>query len=100
MSSIKNLKIKVTVDVAIKAEEINLGNKRKYDDLNERLSEEFAKGIDAKLGADVELSIDEAEGENLFGEIEDVVTDELTNQIAEKLSDKLGKKEEKVDKGE
>lgn len=100
MSSIKNLKIKITVDVAIKAEEINLGNKRKYDDLNERLSEEFAKGIDAKLGADVELSIDEAEGENLFGEIEDVVTDELTNQIAEKLSDKLGKKEEKVDKGE
>ena len=63
--------------------------------------DESAKGIDATVGATVELTIDEAEGDNLFGEVGDVISDELVNQLAEKLSDKLGeKKEEKVDKGE
>ena len=100
MSTIKNLTINATVNVAVKAEEIKLSNIRKHDDLDERSSDEFAKGIDAKLGASIELSIDEAEGDNLFGEVGDIISDELANQIANKLSEKLGKKEEKVDKGE
>ncbi|MCI6456901.1 MAG: hypothetical protein MSA56_04210 [Clostridium sp.] len=101
MSTIKGCKINVTVNVDVKAEEIKLSNIRKHDDLDERSSNEFAKGIDAKLGASIDLTIDEAEGDNLFGEIEDVVSDELANQLAEKLSDKfVEKKEEKVDKGE
>ena len=100
MSTIKNLKINVTVNMSVKAEEIKLSNIRKHDDLNERSSDEFAKGIDAKLGASIDLTIDEAEGDNLFGEVGDVISDELANQLAEKLSDKLNKKEEKVDKGE
>lgn len=100
MENIKGLKVTVTVDMDIRAEEIKLSNIRKHDDLDERSSNEFAKGIDAKLGASIELSIDEAEGDNLFGEVGDVISDELANQIANKLSDKLNKKEEKVDKGE
>ena len=100
MSTIKNLTINATVNVAVKAEEIKLSNIRKHDDLDERSSDEFAKGIDATVGASIELSIDEAEGDNLFGEVGDVISDELANQLAEKLSDKLNKKEEKVDKGE
>ena len=100
MTAIKGCKINVTVNVDVKAEEIKLSNIRKHDDLDERSSNEFAKGIDAKLSAGVELSIEEAEGDNLFGEIDDVLSDELVNQLTEKLADKLNKKEEKVDKGE
>ena len=100
MENIKGLKVTVTVNMDIRAEEIKLSNIRKHDDLNERSSDEFAKGIDAKLGASIDLTIDEAEGDNLFGEVGDVISDELANQLAEKLSDKLNKKEEKVDKGE
>ena len=100
MENIKGLKVTVTVNMDIRAEEIKLSNIRKHDDLNERSSDEFAKGIDAKLGASIDLTIDEAEGDNLFGEVGDVVSDELVNQLAEKLSDKLNKKEENVDKGE
>ena len=100
MENIKGLKVTVTVNMDIRAEEIKLSNIRKHDDLNERSSDEFAKGIDAKLGASIDLTIDEAEGDNLFGEVGDVISDELANQLAEKLSDKLNKKEEKVNKGE
>ena len=99
MTTINNLKINVTVNMSVKAEEIKLSNIRKHE-FDEKSSDEFAKGIDATVGATVELTIDEAEGDNIFGEIDDVLSDELVNQIAEKLSDKLNKKEEKVDKGE
>ena len=100
MTAIKGCKINVTVNVDVKAEEIKLSNIRKHDDLDERSSNEFAKGIDATVGATVELSIEEAEGDDLFGEVGEVVSDEIVNQIAEKLSDKLNKKEEKADMGE
>ena len=100
MSTIKGFKVNVTVNMSVKAEEIKLSNIRKHDDLDERSSNEFAKGIDATVGATVELSIEEAEGDNLFGEIDEVLSDELVNQLTEKLADKLNKKEEKVDKGE
>lgn len=100
MSSLKNLKVNVTVDMSIKAEEVKLGSNRKHE-FDEKSSDESAKGIDATVGATVELTIDEAEGDNLFGEVEKIVSDELVNQLAEKLSDKfVEKKEEKVDKGE
>ena len=99
MTTIKNLKINVNANVVLKAEEIKLSNIRKHES-DEKSSDEYAKGIDAKLDASIELSIDEAEGDNLFGEVGDVISDELANQIANKLSDKLNKKEEKVDKGE
>ena len=99
MTTINNLKINVTVNLAVKAEEIKLSNNKKHE-FDERVVDESAKGIDATVGASVELTIDEAEGDNIFGEIDDVLSDELVNQIAEKLSDKLNKKEEKVDKGE
>ena len=99
MTTIKNLKINVNANVVVKAEEIKLSNIRKHES-DEKSSDEYAKGIDAKLDASIELSIDEAEGDNLFGEVGDVISDELANQIANKLSDKLNKKEEKVDKGE
>ena len=99
MTTINNLKINVTVNLAVKAEEIKLSNNKKHE-FDERVVDESAKGIDATVGATVELTIDEAEGDNIFGEIDDVLSDELVNQIAEKLSDKLNKKEEKVDKGE
>ena len=100
MSAIKGFEVNVTVNMSVKAEEIKLSNIRKHE-FDEKSSDEFAKGIDATVGATVELTIDEAEGDNLFGEVEKIVSDELVNQLAEKLSDKLGeKKEEKVDKGE
>ena len=100
MNAIKGFKISVTVNMSVKAEEIKLSNNKKHE-FDERVADESAKGIDATVGATVELSIEEAEGDNLFGEIEDVVSDELANQLAEKLSDKfVEKKEEKVDKGE
>ena len=99
MTTINNLKINVTVNLAVKAEEIKLSNNKKHE-FDERVVDEFGKGIDATVGATVELSIEEAEGDNLFGEVGDVISDELANQIANKLSDKLNKKEEKVDKGE
>ena len=96
MENIKGLKVTVTVNMDIRAEEIKLSNRRKYDDINERASEQRANALDCKLGASIELSIDEAEGDNLFGEVGDVISDELANQIA-KL---VGEEEEKVDKGE
>ena len=100
MENIKGMKVTVTVDMSIKAEEIKLSNNKKHE-FDERVVDESAKGIDATVGATVELTIDEAEGDDLFGEVGEVVSDELVNQLAEKLSDKLGeKKEEKVDKGE
>ena len=99
MNAIKGFKISVTVNMSVKAEEIKLSNNKKHE-FDERVVDESAKGIDAKLDASIELSIDEAEGDNLFGEVGDVISDELANQIANKLSDKLNKKEEKVDKGE
>ena len=99
MTTIKNLKINVNANVVVKAEEIKLSNNKKHE-FDERVVDESAKGIDATVGASVELTIDEAEGDNLFGEVGDVISDELANQIANKLSDKLNKKEEKVDKGE
>ena len=99
MSTIKNLTINATVNVAVKAEEIKLSNNKKHE-FDERVVDESAKGIDATVGASIELSIEEAEGDNLFGEIDDVISDELVNQLTEKLADKLNKKEEKVDKGE
>ena len=99
MTTINNLKINVTVNLAVKAEEIKLSNNKKHE-FDERVVDESAKGIDATVGATVELTIDEAEGDNLFGEIDDVLSDELVNQLTEKLADKLNKKEEKVDKGE
>ena len=100
MSTIKGVKINVTVNMSVKAEEIKLSNNKKHE-FDERVVDESAKGIDATVGATVELTIDEAEGDDLFGEVGEVVSDELVNQLAEKLSDKLGeKKEEKVDKGE
>ena len=99
MSAIKGCKINVTVNVSVKAEEIKLSNIRKHE-FDEKSSDEFAKDIDATVGASIELSIEEAEGDNLFGEIDDVISDELVNQLTEKLADKLNKKEEKVDKGE
>ena len=99
MTTINNLKINVTVNLSVKAEEIKLSNNKKHE-FDERVVDESAKGIDATVGASVELTIDEAEGDNLFGEVGDVISDELANQLAEKLSDKLNKKEEKVDKGE
>ena len=100
MTTINNLKINVTVNLAVKAEEIKLSNNKKHE-FDERVVDESAKGIDATVGASIELSIDEAEGDNLFGEVGDVISDELANQLAEKLSDKfVEKKEEKVDKGE
>ena len=99
MTTINNLKINVTVNLAVKAEEIKLSNNKKHE-FDERVVDESAKGIDATVGATVEVTIDEAEGDNLFGEVGDVISDELANQLAEKLSDKLNKKEEKVDKGE
>lgn len=100
MENIKGMKVTVTVDMSIKAEEIKLSNNKKHE-FDERVVDESAKGIDATVGATVELTIDEAEGDNIFGEIDDVISDELVNQLTEKLADKLGeKKEEKVDKGE
>ena len=99
MTTIKNLKINVNANVVVKAEEVKLGSNRKHE-VDEKSSNEYAKGIDAKLDASIDLTIDEAEGDNLFGEVGDVISDELANQIANKLSDKLNKKEEKVDKGE
>ena len=99
MTTIKNLKINVNANVVVKAEEIKLSNIRKHE-FDEKSSDEFAKGIDATVGATVELSIEEAEGDNLFGEIDEVLSDELVNQLTEKLADKLNKKEEKVNKGE
>ena len=99
MSAIKGFEVNVTVNMSVKAEEIKLSNIRKHES-DEKSSDEYAKGIDAKLDASIELSIDEAEGDNLFGEVGDIISDELANQIANKLSEKLGKKEEKVDKGE
>ena len=100
MTAIKNLKINVNANVVVKAEEVKLGSNRKHE-FDEKSSDEYAKGIDAKLDASIDLTIDEAEGDNLFGEIDEVLSDELVNQLAEKLSDKLGeKKEKKVDKGE
>ena len=99
MTTIKNLKINVNANVVVKAEEIKLSNIRKHES-DEKSSDEYAKGIDATVGASIELSIEEAEGDNLFGEIDDVLSDELVNQLTEKLADKLNKKEEKVDKGE
>ena len=99
MSAIKGFEVNVTVNMSVKAEEIKLSNIRKHE-FDEKSSDEFAKGIDATVGASIELSIDEAEGDNLFGEVGDIISDELANQIANKLSEKLGKKEEKVDKGE
>ena len=99
MTTINNLKINVTVNLAVKAEEIKLSNNKKHE-FDERVVDESAKGIDATVGATVELTIDEAEGDNIFGEIDDVISDELVNQLTEKLADKLNKKEEKVDKGE
>ena len=99
MTTIKNLKINVTVNMSVKAEEIKLSNNKKHE-FDERVVDESAKGIDATVGATVELTIDEAEGDSIFGEIDDVLSDELVNQLTEKLADKLNKKEEKVDKGE
>ena len=99
MTTINNLKINVTVNLAVKAEEIKLSNNKKHE-FDERVVDESAKGIDATVGATVELTIDEAEGDNIFGEIDDVISDELVNQLTEKLADKLNKKEEKVNKGE
>ena len=99
MTTINNLKINVTVNLAVKAEEIKLSNNKKHE-FDERVVDESAKGIDATVGATVELTIDEAEGDNLFGEVKEIVSDELVNQLTEKLADKLNKKEEKVDKSE
>ena len=99
MENIKGLKVTVTVNMDIRAEEIKLSNNKKHE-FDERVVDESAKGIDATVGATVELSIEAAEGDNLFGEIDEVLSDELVNQLTEKLADKLNKKEEKVDKGE
>ena len=99
MTTINNLKINVTVNLAVKAEEIKLSNNKKHE-FDERVVDESAKGIDAKLDASIDLTIDEAEGDNLFGEVKEIVSDELVNQLTEKLADKLNKKEEKVDKSE
>ena len=99
MSAIKGFEVNVTVNMSVKAEEIKLSNNKKHE-FDERVVDESAKGIDATVGATVELTIDEAEGDNIFGEIDDVISDEQVNQLTEKLADKLNKKEEKVDKGE
>ena len=99
MNASKGFKISVTVNMSVKAEEIKLSNNKKHE-FDERVVDESAKGIDATVGATVELTIDEAEGDNLFGEVKEIVSDELVNQLTEKLADKLNKKEEKVDKSE
>lgn len=92
-STIKGLK--VTVNVAIKANEIATCNFRHHNESGERRNEEVYKGLDINVGADIELA--ESDGEVDLIEISDLLHISLKDQVKEQVKECLDEKHYKDD---
>lgn len=84
-SNIKGLN--VTVNVAIKANEIATCNFRHHNESGERRNEEVYKGLDINVGADIELA--ESDGEVDLIEISDLLHSSLKDQVKEQVKECL-----------
>ena len=89
METIKGLKLTVTVGIKVVAEEIGYNHDKKTQGFNEWHDALTTKGIDSDANVTVDLNIDEAEGENLFGEVKSVISKEITNQIVDQVVEQV-----------
>ena len=79
--------LKVTVNVAIKANEIATCNFRHHNESGERRNEEVYKGLDINVGAGIELA--ESDGEVDLSEISDILHISLKDQVKEQIREGL-----------
>ena len=89
MENVKGLKITVTANIKVVADEISHNHDKKTQGFNEWHDAFSTKGIDTDINATVDLNIDEAEGENLFGEVKTVISKEITNQIVDQVVEQV-----------
>lgn len=78
--------LKVTINVSVKADEIETVTYR-HDEGRERRNEEAYKGLDINVGADIELA--ESDGEVDLMEISDLLHSSLKDQVKEQVKECL-----------
>ena len=82
-ASIKGLKVNVTVNVSIKADDIICKNEKGGE--FSRRDEKSAKNLDINCGANMEVAADEYSGEVDLNDIKAIIDSNVNEQIKEEV---------------
>ena len=92
-ANIKGMKVNVSVNVSIKAEEINNDNFCKSGGRDRRDNDSIT-GLDLGLGASIDMGIESIEGDIDLRELGDIINKSLSDEIGRQIKEQMRNNEE------